>query len=307
MDTQEKETPQSLADSEKEREASYDRYLESQKEEAEKAAVPPAEEKKEEMNISEKSPQSTETKKEEYVAAAKTEDIIPSDKKIDTAAAPQKEKEEKFVPYDALHEEREKRKSAQKRARELEDKVNYLLREIEAQKQAAKPIQKTEEEQSVFHDDPLIKSLKEELAYLKNQLFIREQQEKEAYVKSSMNNLQNDIRNVDESLEKEGYPAFGIMVNRVTDELKRLVEEDPDNQYLDNPNGWKKIYKEIVFPQIKNKFVPISQKQNQASKEALKSAAQLAGSGGRVETQEEKSDDWTYEDYSAERKKKQLY
>ena len=219
----------------------------------------------------------------------------------------EKEKEVKTVPYDALHEEREKRKFTQKKLRDVEERLNQVINENRLLNESliAKPDNPKEVVEGNYFDDPLIKNLQSEIKILKQQEANRGEKVRQQEQQNSSQRLFQKIRDIDAELEKEGYPVFGLMLNSVKSELQALIKEDPENDYLDTPDGWKKVYKEKVFPQIKNKFITETNKESILSKEKLKREAQLAGSAGKVIDMAENKEDYTYSDYIADRMKAQ--
>ena len=245
-----------------------------------------------------------ETKTEEVVSK---EDYVKAKTPVTKPETVEKDKEVKTVPYDALHEEREKRKFTQKKLRDAEDKLNQAINEnrLLNERLTAKPDNLKEVVEGNYLDDPLIKNLQSEIETLKQQEINRGEKVRQQQEKSSSQQLFQRIKDVDTELEKEGFPAFGLLLNSVTGELQALVAEDPENSYLDTPDGWKKIYKEKVFPQIKNKFIAETNKESILSKEKLKREAQLAGSAGKVIDAAENKEDYTYSDYIADRRKAQ--
>lgn len=245
-----------------------------------------------------------ETKTEEGVSK---ENYVQAETPLTKPETVEKEKEVKTVPYDALHEEREKRKFTQKKLRDAEDRLSQVINEnrLLNERLTVKPDNPKEVVEGNYLDDPLIKNLQSEIETLKRMEYDRSERVKNTERQNSSQQLFQRIKDVDAELEKEGFPAFGLMLNSVTGELQALVAEDPENGYLDTPDGWKKIYKEKVFPQIKNKFIAETNKESILSKEKLKREAQLAGSAGKVIDAAENKEDYTYSDYIADRRKAQ--
>lgn len=254
----------------------------------------------------EKSPEpkddSKETEKDEPEDKSKKEDYQKS------AEVKLKEKEQKLVPLDALHAEREKRKAVQSRQRELETQLQAVMAEVRILKEANKPL--TGEVGDAEDIDPFeeVKKLRREMSELKSRDIQREQEGRKRDFETKSKALQNDLSKTNDDLEKEGYPGFNMMLNSVTEKLADLMNDDPQEAVLlDNPDGWKKIYKEEIYPIIKEKFGKALKEGSIREKEKLKSEANLIGSSGKTEKPVDKEDeDWTPEDYLNSRRKQGL-
>lgn len=214
-----------------------------------------------------------------------------------------KTKELKTVPYDALHEERERRKAAQAKARELEERLKTLEAQL-----TAKP-QEKEDETYLSDEEKRVRSLEKEIAEIKARDRMREEATKQSAMEMARKELDKQVAETDAALAKEGYPGFQFLSNRVGDELRRLVQEDPDNVYLDTPQGWAKIYKEKVYPSIKGVFVHVEKEKLMADKKAAKADAALIGSTGQKPptTKKDDSEGYSYDEYLAMRMKSGLY
>lgn len=292
--SEEKEPELPLADVNAARESVYRQFEENEKPEI------LIEEKKEEVKITEPASEKAEKEKAVYEKLAEIP-VIKEDKE-----------KEKVVPLAALHEEREKRKYVQKVARDLENKYSTVLVELEAIKKKMEAAPNTEIPEIADWD-----FLAKEVMVLRDNMREISKRDKEREMTFEKTNreimeakFKTSINAVDQGLESEGYPGFSLFKEQVTNELIQLVNEDPDNIYLDTPNGWKKIYKETVFPRIKTIFLGKDKEEKRLSKEDAKKDAQLAGASGRIEKkeakEEAKEEDWTYEDYMKERRKNQL-
>src|SRR3990167_4397047 len=206
------------------------------------------------------------------------------------AAIEEKKKEEtKTVPYDALHEEREKRKLAQAKSRELEEKIKAL----EAQAASSRPVEQDNE--YLTDEEKKLRDLERSLAELKAKEEARERENRQSQERTLREQLEKNLADTDKALAAEGLPGFQFLSGRVADELNKLVAEDPDNSYLDNPEGWKKIYREKVFPSVKGIFVQANKQDLMDGKKAAKEGAALAGSPGSSPKKPEvkKDDGWT--------------
>lgn len=250
----------------------------------------------EENNLTEPAPAEAEKTEE-----AKAEDTVVDEKKEEVAVAPpeeeaapvaevtdalkeEKKKEEiKTVPYDALHEEREKRKIAQSKARELEEKI----KELEAKVNNKPPADDT----YLTDEEKKLRDVEEEISRLKAKEAAREKETYQAQERSAREQLDKNLADTDKALADEGYPGFQFLTSRISEELNKLVQEDPDNAYLDSPEGWKKIYKEKVFPAVKGIFTQADKQSLMDEKKAAKTGAGLAGSPGKSDKAPEKKAD----------------
>ena len=255
----------------------------------------------------------TETVPEETVSdEKKSEDVISDATPVEAAtetdvsevvATEDKKKEEtKTVPYDALHEEREKRKLAQAKARELEDK----LKEMEARIALSKLVEQDNE--YLTDDDIKLKKLERSIAELEEKETKRDFENRQMQERTAREQLNKNLVDTDKALTDEGYPGFQFLSSRVGDELNKLVAEDPDNIYLDAPDGWKKIYKEKVFPTVKGVFAQVERQGLMDKKTVAKEGAALVGSPGSADKKPEakKDDGWTIEEYLEDRRKNSI-
>lgn len=250
----------------------------------------------------------TESPAGEGEAEEKTDKTLSEEEKI-AGASPEEEeavkedtetegKEEKTVPLSALHEEREKRKSLSLKVSELENQLRDVLQDYKARFEVDQ--KETEEEL----DD--VGQLRKELEDMKKWRKDREVQSLQQQIEGKRQNLNKQIGDTNEALEKEGYPGFDIAISAVTRELQRLVTEDPENAYLDKPEGWKKIYREKVFPKLRASFIKEHKEKIMDEKKELKKDAGLIGEKTKFDTGVKKEEEWTYNDYLQMRYDKQL-
>ncbi|MFA6336041.1 MAG: hypothetical protein WCX48_10940, partial [Bacteroidales bacterium] len=208
------------------------------------ALVDGSEQPEEEQNAEVKTDAETETQEEKFSAEPPV---------IEEAEEVKEVKEEKTVPYGALKEEREKRKAAQKQIDELQDRLQNVLSDFQnyVKKDSRQP-----EEPAVIEDyDKEIIDLKkvvqrqtDELKALRGN-FQSEQQ------KMAKAEFDKRLDAVDSDLLKEGYPGFNQFIGHVKQVLSQIAEEDMDEaKSLDNPEGWKRIYKERVFDNLSTIF-----------------------------------------------------
>lgn len=213
-------------------------------------------------------------------------------------------KEEKTVPYGALKEEREKRKALQRDNEELQKRLQSVLTDFQTYVHGGKD--KPEEQAEVIEDydkeiielKNLVKRQAEEITALKG-TYQSDQQQK------AKNEFQQRLNAVDADLLKEGYPGFNQFIGHVQQELQRIAEDDHDEAVkLDNPEGWKKIYKERVFNNLASLFVKKSEDdKKQAKEQAKKDAQSVVLTPGKIQTSSEPSQEESYEEYANYRRK----
>lgn len=217
----------------------------------------------------------------------------------DKGEALKQEKQEKFVPLEALHSEREKRKAE----KNLRESLEIRLRDLESQLSTQK-----EPEADVFVDET--EALKKRVAMLEEQNAHRRQLDELNTAKEVKQRLVAQLKATNDDLSKEGYPGFEFSTGAITQELQKMVEENESNIAFDNPTGWKKIYKEKIFPALRDSIINATKETEKANKIGLKTGAGLATSPGspvkpkdedRVKTHEELA-----EEYMAMRSKRTL-
>lgn len=230
-------------------------------------------------------------------AAEKTgseaQEVKPSDETKIIIGATETGKDNRTVPYGALHEEREKRKALQ---RELEELKSKDFKQ-----------QDTFSDTGGLDDDLVYKSevkrLEKKVSELEGK-FVQEEKTK-AEIEREKN-----VSKVDERLQEEGIVGFAEIGRHVV--LRKLTEmyaEDPNYAIAhDNPEGWQKIYKE-EYPKIQKVFVEKARTKTFEDKKALKSRAGLITNPGSnpIEEKQDEKKDLSYEDvlkeYSKNRSK----
>lgn len=263
---------------------------------------------------------STETETTDDIPAGEEESTETSTE-IEAAVAPAEEGEtdeetpateqddEKTVPHGAFHEEREKRKALQGEVNDLQLKLNQLMKDnlelMDMVRSGQKPATEdadTSDDMS-FDDftDPNVKALAKEVRELR--------QFKEQFVKDNESNAQqqmldrieNDKKTVDSELDKEGFPGFYIAQEAVKDVLRKMTPEEL--QRNDNPEGWKEIYKEQVWPDVQKKFGIVKKVANTEQKTELKKKAGLVDTPGKPikeapgKDEDKKTEKESYDDY----------
>jgi hypothetical protein len=176
----------------------------------------------------------TSTEKEDADASADIE-----------AAGSQTEKEPssdeiKMVPHAALHEERKLRQKAEAELRKL--------RATPKLPESTKP--KVDADDYEYEDEGL-KRVNARLAAIEEQNRKAQQDRETRTQQDNQRAYQQNLSATDDELKRAGYPGFKTCLARVYEKLQAKVAEDEGNKHLDNPKGWKKIYKEEVWPEFK--------------------------------------------------------
>lgn len=205
------------------------------------------------------------------------------------AEKPKEEKpqEDKYVPKQALDEERAKRKRLREEKEALENRLKAYEEKLSPQ---AEP-------EIIIDYDAEINTLKNRVNNFEKLEAQRQEQAREAAAIEQRKKTDDMIREAGIDLAKEGYPGFSKMTGAVIDELQKIMADDPDAAVaLDNPDGWKKIYKEIVYPDFKREFTETSKQISLEQKTALKKDANLATSSGKAPSKKEDDDPDTWDE-----------
>ena len=229
----------------------------------------------------------TEIPAEEIVEKAQ-----PAEEVVEPEAEPEKQpgyvpeavavkpEEEKTVPLGALHEERNKRKDLQRR--------------LEAAEAAKK-------EDSEYEQD--------EYTQLRNRLDVLESQNKRNHEIQTADKEAKLIQQVSDELEKEGFPWFKELgADKLRYAFDSMIDEDP--AYVKshkNPKGWKKWYKERIYPSLKKVMDKAKQSESMLKKIEAKKNSQLVTTPGLKEAPKAESPKLTSnEEYSQERQQSRL-
>ena len=210
-------------------------------------------------------------------------------------------KKDKFVPYDALHAERMKRKAEADRANEESRRRKELELELARLKQQPEPEFLTDADRKLYEMEVKLRAIEN----IEQQRMEREAKEKEEAMK---NDLKSRVDRASNELDKEGYPGLEDYIGVVHQKLRQMVADGYEEEAiaLDNPTGWKKIYREEVFPEKAAKFREAFKKQTVESKVELKKQAGLVSSPGKSEpkpkSDEDKSPEEMRDEYMAMRR-----
>jgi len=281
---------------EKERESLVEDYEKTQ------TGFSPVEEETETSTESEESAEdSTETEEQTEASTETEEETETSAESEETEYTSEAEdtKDEKMVPYGALFEEREKRKVLSKKVNDLEGQLQEVLQDY-------RKVVDTKETETEEYSDPEMAMMRKEISELREFKNHMTKKEQESSAKAQQDELKTNVQNTDTSLEKEGFPGFLYATEAVGQKIAQLVQEDPENSWLYSPEGWAKVYKEHIFPELKGKFTSIHKDELFDKKKELKSGQKLATKTGKKPPSKKKDEDWSYNDYIKFRKSKTL-
>lgn len=271
-----------------EREEMYQKYAEQNKGEekpveeallaAQEVELPKAEETPAE-------PAPVEPEKKTETPAEDTTEPEPSEEEK------KKEQEKENNLKKALDEERAKRK----RLREEKEALEARIREFESKQEPPK------EPEPITDYDAELNAVKSKLRSIELMEARREQDAKAAAIREQQEQLTNMKKKTAKELADEGFAGFEYMAGSVTEYLVDLVRNgDADEaRSLDNPEGWKKIFKEKIYPEFHKQHEESSRKRVLEDKKNLKKEANLNTSAGKAP---QKKEDDNPETWSTERK-----
>lgn len=214
--------------------------------------------------------------------------------------AAREKKEDRTVPLEALHEAREREKSLKRENTELQEQVRVLLKDLK--EFSAKPPAEAAPIEALDYDKALT-ALQDEVKELRARDQKREQTTEEERGRQARAKTEADVKQTALDLEKEGFPGFDRFIPMIGAELQKLHAVDPDEaRRLDNPDGWKKIFKENIHPLVSGFGQKKASEDRTKEKEALKEGAGLLMPGGAPPAPPaEKEDDYSFEQYMKER------
>lgn len=236
---------------------------------------------------------------EETEASPDVEEFEKSeDKKEDQDVWP-----EGYVPYGALHEERKRRKSLQKEIADVKEQLHTVLQDyksLNAKVDAADDISDFDVDDDDYVTGKTAKQIREENKVLNERLSTIENEFKQTKVQKEESRLNKLISETDQSLSKEGFVGFSSFgADLVAKEINKIAAEKGHEEAVvyQTPEGWKHLYKKIVYPQIKSFFSQQSKRETFENKVNTKRNANLIGSPGKAEKADKQNKEWTYEDY----------
>ena len=211
-----------------------------------------------------------------------------------------KEDEPKTVPLQALHEARERFRKINLEYREYKQTQDKEITELKSQLKQLQDKLNSPTEDSYSNDDEEKQALRLELAALRKKYNLDDESKmREAQIKAQQEQ-QKKITQVSEDLLKEGYPGFDIALLKTGTKLQELVQsgEITESESAE-PDMWKKIYKEHIYPEVKSIFVERTREDMKEHKKALKKKANLVSDPGKgpEKTEEPEEDVPSYNDF----------
>ena len=216
----------------------------------------------------------------------------------------EKPKEEtKTVPLASLHEEREKRKRIKaeytvqldRERREKQEILDTLYKYTQEHGEELLP----EEKFTLLEDK--VKELEETIRGVDSKTELAETQ-------MEYGRVLRQVEDTDRELKAEGYPGFSKFRDLVVHEIGFLPEEERSKSNTD-PSEWKRIYKEIVFPDVTSVFGGNFEDREfgrqSAEKNEHKKEMQMLGER-KSESGKPKAESWTYDDYMQSRLKRRV-
>jgi hypothetical protein len=263
---------------------------------AEEVITPPEEGVTEDLD-SEEEPQDAETSPEEEVAEDLDSEEEPQDE----------EKKKKMVPYDALHESRAETREAKDRIKLLENQMSEVIgsyQELVKTKQQVAP--EVVDESPIEDVDEAIRQLQRENKELKANITQSTAQHTRDVQANQQVQFQKEVDTVDKELATEGYVGFSKFQRQVVDAIMAIKDPDERASYQ-NSEGWKRIWKERVYPDLSRTFVKQVRKKKFAEKDAAAEKASLLEKSGKVKEVKPKGNNNTFKDYLDARAKAQVF
>jgi len=199
-----------------------------------------------------------------------------------------------FIEHGAFHEERERRKTLQSKVTELEGQLKTVLTDYKAMIDVDPQSKKEGEDEEYL--DPNILAIKKQNLALQQRLDKIEQSSQRNTAAAQKKKHQENITNTSKALSDEGFPGFEFAIASVAQTLMKLHTEDPETAPPDTPEGWKKVYKEHVFPNMRKLFDAQNRETDFEKKKRLKEKAGLTGKTGKKPAPEKAEDAKTTEE-----------
>lgn len=235
-------------------------------------------------------PKADETPTEPAPVEPEKELGTPAEEKKEPEPSEKKEQEKENNLKKALDEERSKRK----RLREANEALEAKLKGYEARQEPPK------EPDPITDYDAELNSVKAKLRSIELMEARRVEDEQRRQLREQTEREEAMVKKIDAELAGQGYAGFEFMAGAVTKELYAINAVDPEEaQSLNNPEGWKKIFKEKIYPNFRKQSEEAARKRTLEEKKALKKDANLQTAPGKAPI---KSEDDNPETWSPERR-----
>jgi hypothetical protein len=241
----------------------------------------------------------------EISADEETEELVtdePAETSPEEEGAAEEEHTVKTVPHEAFHAEREKRKEAQRREKE----ILQGYRDVSEELKSLKAKRQDEIDQTPIDDYEVeIRKNRKEIAELKEQNQQSQKLTQAEAQRRADKQLADEIKQVDSDLSKEGLPGFEALARVVEGKISKKLQSDPEFRAVydsDPVKVWKDTYRDDVYPEARKVFVEQDKNRLFEEKKKLKAEANLnTNPGKKTEKKPEKTKtEFTYEDYQKE-------
>ena len=193
---------------------------------------------------------------------------------------------EGYVRKEALDEERSRRKRLSQKIKELEKTYDDKFRELSA-KVTQVPGDGVEKSGDV--EDLKVTELQNKLRELESRLGETDEQKQRKAVEAQQAELNERIKKTDDVLRKEGFPGFKLAVREVDEYLRKLlVEEEIDDVDYLNPEKWMEVYREHIFPTVRQEFGLVEKNHIMNEKNKAKEAAARVTSATGIKQEDAK-------------------
>ncbi len=218
---------------------------------------------------------------------------------------PEDEKEDKdiwpegYVPYGAMHKERERRKSLQKELEDVKEQLHTVLQDYKSLNNKILDVDLDVDDED-YVTGKTVKQLRDENRALTERLNAIENEFTQTKAQTEESKLNKLITETDKSLSAEGFVGFSSFgADLVAKEINKIANEKGHEEaaVYQTPEGWKHLYKKVVYPQLKSFFSQQNKRETFEGKINAKKDANLVGSPGKMEKVNKKNEEWTYDDY----------
>ena len=195
--------------------------------------------------------------------------------------------EHKMVPLQALHESRERFKKLNLEYREYK---NTQTKEFQSLKDQLNKLQDTLKSPASSTENDLVDEESETVKQLRREILVMKQtqqegtknNDQEAALKAQQEQ-QKKIQTVSDDLAKEGYKGFDFALLKTGAKLQELVNVgELTEKESTEPEMWKKVYKEHIYPEVKSLFVEQDKSETMEKKKERKAKAQLVSDPGKA-------------------------
>lgn len=242
------------------------------------------------------------------------EELEPKGEETTEEESPETKKEDKhtMVPHAALHEERQEHKETKAKLNKAVELIEQTQKQLTMLMEENKKL-RSDEQPEKKDDGPIddiekyVRDLKDEVQQVKLENKKLREERVEELTSQSESKRQAIVNSVAEDLKGDGYPGFEEFLGKVAEHIEMTARGNPTKMAaMDNPEGWKKVYKESVFPKVASIFGVKAKEVKRSEKEELKGKANLVGKGGQppVKKEDEPKKPWDLGDYYKMRQEK---